>query len=48
MLIPTFIGQRLYQRVSERAFTRIVLILLAASGLAMLAASVPALVSRPR
>lgn len=36
MLIPSFIGARLYRRVSEKAFERLVLALLLASGLALL------------
>lgn len=41
MLIPTLLGARLYIGISEANFRRIVLGLLTASGIAMLAASVP-------
>lgn len=41
MLIPTLLGARLYHRVSEAAFRRIVLSLLAASGVALLASALP-------
>jgi len=36
MLIPSILGGRLYRRFSEAAFTRLVLLLLLASGLALL------------
>jgi uncharacterized membrane protein YfcA len=48
MLIPTLIGGRLYRRFSEGAFTRLVLILLSAAGIALLAAAAPTLFGRPR
>jgi len=35
MLIPSFIGARVYTRFSEKTFTRVVLIALGASGLAL-------------
>jgi uncharacterized membrane protein YfcA len=41
MLIPTLLGARLYIGISEATFRKIVLSLLTASGLAMLASSVP-------
>jgi len=43
MLIPTVLGGRLYLGISEAAFRRIILTLLALSGVAMLASSLPAL-----
>lgn len=46
MLVPTLLGTRLYIGISEAAFRRVVLGLLTASGLAMLAASVPRLLAR--
>jgi uncharacterized membrane protein YfcA len=46
MLIPTLLGSRLYVGLSEATFRRIVLILLFASGVALLASSVPHLVGR--
>ncbi len=46
MLVPTLFGTRLYIGISEAAFRRIVLGLLTASGVAMLVASVPRLLSR--
>jgi uncharacterized membrane protein YfcA len=39
MLIPSFLGARLFHRVSERGFERIVLALLLVSGLGMLASA---------
>jgi uncharacterized membrane protein YfcA len=39
MLIPSFLGARLFHRVSERGFERIVLALLLVSGLGMLAST---------
>jgi len=46
MLVPTLLGARLYIGISEAAFRKIVLGLLTASGVAMLAASVPRLLTR--
>ena len=46
MLIPSLLGARLYTRLSDINFRRIVLGLLTASGVALLAASVPALLAR--
>ncbi|ODP32917.1 sulfite exporter TauE/SafE family protein [Pandoraea sp. ISTKB] len=43
MLIPTFLGARLYIGLSEARFRQIVLSLLTASGIALLASSVPKL-----
>lgn len=46
MLLPTLMGARLYVGISERTFRRIVLGLLALSGVAMIASAVPHLVAR--
>ncbi|MDB5851489.1 MAG: permease [Rhodoferax sp.] len=46
LLVPTLLGARLYIGISEAAFRRVVLGLLTASGVAMLAASVPRLLAR--
>ena len=46
MLIPSFLGARLFHRVSERGFERIVLALLLVSGLGMLASTGRSLWSR--
>jgi hypothetical protein len=46
MLVPTLLGTRLYIGISEATFRQIVLGLLTASGVALLAASVPQLLSR--
>jgi uncharacterized protein len=46
MLIPTLVGTRLYARVSDATFRTVVLVLLGLSGVALLAASVPALLHR--
>jgi len=46
MLVPALIGMRIYIGISELAFRRIVLLLLTASGVALLAAAVPALAGR--
>jgi uncharacterized membrane protein YfcA len=46
MLIPSWLGGRLYFGISDLAFRRIVLGMLTLSGIAMLASSVPALLSR--
>jgi hypothetical protein len=43
MLIPSYIGARLYRRASERAFERLVLALLLASGIALVVGGVRAL-----
>jgi uncharacterized membrane protein YfcA len=36
MLIPSFFGMRLYGRFSEKTFTRVIFVLLLASGAALL------------
>jgi hypothetical protein len=46
MLVPTFLGTRLYIGISEATFRKIVLGLLTASGLAMLVGAVPAVLAR--
>ena len=46
MLLPALIGMRVYIGISEVAFRRIVLLLLTASGVALLAAAVPVLLNR--
>ncbi|SPA01440.1 conserved hypothetical protein, DUF81; putative membrane protein [Cupriavidus taiwanensis] len=46
MLVPTLLGTRLYLGISEATFRKIVLSLLTASGVALLATSVPVLVAR--
>lgn len=46
MLVPTLLGARLYIGISEIRFRQIVLSLLTASGVALLAASLPRLVAR--
>jgi hypothetical protein len=46
MLIPTLLGTRVYLGISDIMFRRIVLTLLTGSGLAMLASSVPQLLTR--
>jgi uncharacterized membrane protein YfcA len=46
MLVPTLLGARLYIGISEAAFRKIVLGLLTASGVALLSASLPALIAR--
>lgn len=46
MLVPALIGMRVYIGISELAFRRIVLLLLTASGVALLVAAVPVLISR--
>jgi uncharacterized membrane protein YfcA len=43
MLIPSYIGARLYRRASEKAFERLVLALLLASGIALLVGGAKAL-----
>lgn len=45
MLIPTFIGTRIYIGISEASFRRIVLALLTASGITLLASSLSVLAS---
>jgi uncharacterized membrane protein YfcA len=45
-LVPTLIGLRLYTRFDALTFRRLVLSLLALSGVALLAAAVPALIQR--
>lgn len=46
MLVPTLLGARLYIGISEARFRQIVLGLLTASGLALLAASLPSLLAQ--
>ena len=46
LLVPSLLGARLYIGISETAFRQIVLGLLTASGLAMVASSIPALLGR--
>jgi uncharacterized membrane protein YfcA len=46
MLVPTFLGARIYLGISEAAFRRLVLSLLILSGLALVSAAVPRLLSR--
>lgn len=46
MLIPSLLGARLYIGISELAFRRLVLTLLTASGVALLASSLPGLLAR--
>ena len=46
MLIPTILGIRLYARISDMAFRRVVLSLLFATGLALVAASAPQVIGR--
>ena len=43
MLIPVYIGNRLYSRISEPLFRKIVLVLLSVSGTALLISSLPKL-----
>jgi hypothetical protein len=43
LLVPALLGMRLYTRISPVAFRNVVLGLLTASGLAMLAATLPQL-----
>ncbi|MCY1227831.1 hypothetical protein D3C81_2029120 [compost metagenome] len=45
-LVPTLFGTRLYLGISEATFRKVVLTLLTASGVALLATSVPALLAR--
>jgi uncharacterized membrane protein YfcA len=44
--LPVLLGARLYIGISEMAFRKLVLSLLTASGIAMLASAVPALIRR--
>ena len=46
MLVPVLFGARLYHRISEAGFRKVVLGLLFASGIALLASSVPVLLAR--
>jgi len=46
MALPALLGTRVYLGISEPAFRRVVLSLLTASGVAMLMASLPQLLSR--
>lgn len=46
MLLPTWVGTRLYLGISEAGFRRLVLSLLTLSGLAMLATSLPQVLGR--
>lgn len=46
MLVPTFLGAKLYHTISDTAFRRVVLVLLTLSGAMLLAGSVPALLAR--
>lgn len=46
MLIPAFVGTRVYTGISELTFRRVVLGLLTASGLAMLGSAIPELSAR--
>jgi len=47
MLVPTLLGTRVYIGISETRFRQVVLGLLTASGLAMLASSLPVLLHHP-
>lgn len=44
MLVPTFIGTRIYKKINDVMFRKIVLILLTGSGMTLLMSSVPRLV----
>ena len=46
MLIPTLCGTRLYIGISQATFSRLVLMLLTASGVALLASALPSLLGR--
>ncbi|MNT95850.1 hypothetical protein D3C72_2378140 [compost metagenome] len=46
MLVPSLLGARLYLGISEVVFRKVVLALLTASGVALLATSVPVLLAR--
>jgi uncharacterized membrane protein YfcA len=44
MVIPALIGARLYARVSDATFRRLILVLLLISGIVLLASSLPKLI----
>ena len=46
MLVPSFLGTRIYHRISEAQFRMVVLGMLTLSGITLLIASVPALLAR--
>jgi uncharacterized membrane protein YfcA len=46
LVIPTLLGMRLYARFDDTTFRRLVILLLLASGIVLLASSVPALLAR--
>jgi len=46
MLVPTLLGARVYIGISEARFRQVVLSLLTASGIALLASSLPVLLAR--
>ena len=46
MLVPTLFGTRLYKKINDAAFRKLVLVLLTGSGAALLTSSVPQLVER--
>ncbi|KAG0922945.1 hypothetical protein G6F31_019713 [Rhizopus arrhizus] len=46
MLVPALLGARVYIGISEARFRQLVLSLLTASGIALLASSLPALLAR--
>jgi uncharacterized membrane protein YfcA len=46
MVVPSLLGARLYARISQEAFRRVVLGLLACSGAALLVSAMPALLNR--
>jgi uncharacterized protein len=46
MLVPSLLGARLYLGISEIAFRKVILVLLTASGVAMLVSAVPILLGR--
>ncbi len=46
MLVPTYLGAKLYLGLSEAAFRKIVLTLLTASGIALLSSALPTVVGR--
>ena len=43
MLLPTLLGARLYRRIDDRGFRRVVLALLLASGIVLLGGNMPKL-----
>ena len=47
MLVPTLLGMRVYGRISDVAFRRVVLVLLALAGLALCAAALPKVLAGP-